>query len=1040
MRSSMKKTTRREIRNSFGRYLAILSIVALGVGLFSGLMISTPDMIRAGGDYMNGNDLYDVRLVSTLGFDRDAAQQLAELDGVKASEGAVSADVLAVDESGAELVLTAQTLLPVQNQVVLVSGRLPETGQECVVDALAFPEEAVGTALRISDNNGEETLDLFAETEYVITGRVNASAYTNHERGTSSLGNGRVQGFFYLPREGFEGDYDTEIFLRLDQDYGLYSDEYEAAAEDLKDRAEPLAEAAAFGRYESLVSDAEGEIADAEEELKEETQKAQEELDDALKSLLDGEAEIADGEEQLSDAQSRLDASRAELDSGWRELSQNEADLVQGRSQAEAGQQQLAQARQQLEAALSAMDAAGAAGASGAGASGAGMVDAGTASAQRAELEAQLSQLEQQEAGLQAQLARIEAGEAELEEGRQRLRDAERQLADGQREIEENRQELEDAREKLADGRAEYEDGLRELEEETEKARQEIADAREELEDLEEPEVYVLGRETNLGYALFENDADIVAGVARVFPAFFFLVAALVCVTTMNRMVEEQRTQIGVLKALGYGEGRIMGKYLYYSGSAAVLGAVIGFAAGCVIFPTVIWQSYGILYTMGDIHLLFDWKLAAISLAVALLCSMGTTCLTCRYELTSPAAELMRPKPPKTGKRIWLERIPALWGRLSFLAKVSFRNVVRYKSRFFMMVVGIGGCTALLLTGFGLRDSIVNVAKLQYEEIQRYDLSVTLEEDVSADGEAIVDAAMENGAVSWTAVSEKAMDLTGKGGMKSVSAVILKEPERAGEFLDLHTEKGDPIPWPKAGEAVLDAKTARTCGIQAGDTATLENEDGDRLEVTVVALCENFVSNYAYIGPETWEADNGGPPEYRNLYLNVSEDAQIREISRTLLDCEGVSAVSANADQMDRITNMMGSLDAIVLLVILCAGALAFIVIYNLTNINITERIREIATIKVLGFYPGETAAYVFRENAVLTAIGAGVGLLLGILLHRFVMDQIDIDMVTFDVRIAPFSYLLSILLTFVFMAVVDVFMYVRLEKINMAESLKSIE
>ena len=1024
MRSSMKKTTRREIRNSFGRYLAILSIVALGVGLFAGLMVSTPDMIRAGGDYMNENDLYDVRLVSTLGFDRDAVNRLEEIDGLKAVEGSVSSDFLAVDESGEELVLTAQTLLDVQNQVVLVSGRLPETGRECAVDAEAFPEEAIGTTLTVSEHNEEETEDLFAETEYEIVGRVNASAYVNHERGTTSLGNGRIQGFIYLPAEGFSDDCYTEIFLRMDRDYELYSDEYEEAVEDLMDRSEPLAEEAALQRYEGIVSDARREIADAEAELEEETQKAQAELDDARAGLEDGEAEIADGQRQLEDAQDQLDASQAEIDSGWQELAQNEEELAQGRSQAEAGQQQLAQARQQLETALAALDAAGSAG----------------DPAQRAALEAQLGQLEQQEAGLQAQLDQIAAGEAALEEGRQQLRDAQARLEDGRQEIEDNLQELEEARQELAEGRQEYEDGRQELEEETSKARQEIEDAQSDLDQIEEPEVYVLGRDSNLGYALFENDADIVAGVARVFPAFFFLVAALVCVTTMNRMVEEQRTQIGVLKALGYGEGRIMGKYLYYSGSAAVMGAVIGFLAGSVIFPTVIWQAYGILYNMGEIHLLFDGKLAAISLAVALLCSMGTTLLTCRYELMSPAAELMRPKPPKSGKRIWLERIPALWGRLSFLAKVSFRNVMRYKSRFFMMVIGIGGCTALLLTGFGLRDSIANVAKIQYEEIQLYDLSVSLEEDFGAGGEAIAETALENGARSWIPVSEKTMDLTGSQSTKSVSVIILQDPERAGEFLDLHTAAGEAISWPEDGEAVMDAKLAESCGIRTGDAVTLENEDGERLDVTVSALCENFVSHYVYISPGTWEADNGEPAEYRNLYLNVAEGTQIREISQAMLDLSGVTAVNANADQMDRITNMMGSLDSVVFLIILCAGALAFIVIYNLTNINITERIREIATIKVLGFYPGETAAYVFRENAVLTAIGAGAGLLLGILLHRFVMDQIDIDMVTFDARIEPQSYLFSILLTFAFMAVVDVFMYIRLEKIDMAESLKSIE
>ena len=484
---TMLKSSLREIRQSLGRYLAILSIVALGVGLFAGLMVSTPDMIRAGGDYMNENDLYDVRLVSTLGFDRDAVELVVGIDGLKAAEGAVSTDFLAVDYSGEELVLTAQTQLEVQNRVVLISGRMPEAADECVVDADAFPEEAVGTVLTVSDNNEEKTQDLFSGTEYKIVGRVNASAYVNNERGTSTLGNGRIRGFVYLPADGFTDEYYTEIFLRMDRDYVLYSDEYETAAEDLEDRAEPVAKEAAMQRYEDILSEAQTEIEDAEAELEEETGKAKKELEDARIELEDGEKEIQDGKTQLADAEAQLDSSREEIESGWQELAQNERELADGRSQAQAGQQQLSQARGQLEAAIAALDA-----------SGSGQDPALTA--QRSALQAQLDQILQQEAGLQAQLDQIAAGEAALEEGRRQLADAEAQLEEAQQEIDENRQEIEDARQELADGWQEYEDGQKELEEETADARQEIKDAKEELAELEEPEVYVLGRDANLGY------------------------------------------------------------------------------------------------------------------------------------------------------------------------------------------------------------------------------------------------------------------------------------------------------------------------------------------------------------------------------------------------------------------------------------------------------------------------------------------------------------------------------------------------------------
>ena len=1031
MRSSMKKTTLREIKSSFGRWFAILAIVALGVGFFAGLMMTTPSMLQTGSDYINEKELYDLRLLSTLGFEKDAVELFAGNPDLEAAEGAVSSDFLAQTEDGESFVLMAQTLLDVQNQVVLVDGRMPEAPDECLADASAVGLAPGGT-LHVSEENEEARRELFAYDDYKIVGTVNAVAYVQYERGSSSLGNGRITGYVYLQPEGFAGDYYTEIFLRQKQDRTIYSDEYKASIDALKDWAEPLTERAAAQRYDSIMAEAEEKIADAEAELEEKTADAKQELADAQEKIADGEAELADAQEKIADGEKELADAKAELADGEKELEKNAGELADARAQLEDGLEQISQGKAQLEAAIAAGQAAMQQG-------GSDPAQAAMLTAQLPQLLAQLSQLEAQETELRARLAQVEAGEA--------------QVRDGEAELEENRKKLEDAQADLEEGRQEYEDGERELEEQTAEAQEKIDDARAELADIEEPDTYVLGRDTNLGYACFENDSSIVAGIARVFPIFFFLVAALVCVTTMNRMVEEQRTQIGVLKALGYSEGRIMGKYLFYSGSAAVIGAVAGFFAGASIFPEVIWQAYKIMYRMGEIRIRYSIPLALISLAVALLCSMGTTWLTCRYELSSVAAELIRPRAPKNGKRILLERATFLWGRLSFLVKVSIRNVMRYKKRFFMMVVGIGGCTALLVTGFGIKDSIADVASQQYEEILNYDMSLTLkdpipEEDGAAgsSGEAVdglagvLEIAARNGMEACTVVSEKALDLTGPAATKAVNVVIAKNPEEIGSFINLCTDEMEPIAWPGPGELVLNREVADKCGIRVGDTVSLRNDDGERLEGKVVALSRNFVYNYAYLCPETWEENNGELPEYKSLYLTAGEDTDLRALSEALLECEEVSAVSVNRDFMDRVNNMMGSLDYIVLLVISCAGALAFIVIYNLTNINITERIREIATIKVLGFYPGETASYVFRENVVLTAIGALVGQGLGVLLHRFVMSQIRVDMVSFDVRVLPASFCKSIVLTFVFMAVVDVFMYLKLERIDMAESLKSIE
>lgn len=1069
----MWKTTYREIRQSFGRYFAILAIVALGVGFFVGLMVVTPAMVRNGGRYLNSHDLYDLRLLSTLGFEKDSVEAFTAREDVKAVEGAVSSDFLAVDESGKSRVLVAQTLLEVQNQVELKEGRLPEAADEIVVDSSLFSKDDIGKTIQVSDENSEETADLFAYDVYTIVGVADASYYINYQRGSTTLGTGRVSGFVYMLPDGFDTDYYTEIFVRLDQNDKIYSDVYKAKIEELKTWAEPITEQEAQNRYDSLKADAQQKVDDAQKELRDQTADARTDLEEAKQKLTDGQKELADGKEQIADAKKQLQQAKQTLAQKQTELNNGRAQLADGRSQLEAGQAQLDSARAQLNAVIAAAQSAGSQAGAESGVS-------GSTAASPAQLGQQLAQLDAQQAVLDAQRNQLESSEAELIAGEKQLAAAKQELSSQEEQLNEQEQKLADAEKELADGQKEYEDGLQTLDEKTADAKEEIADAQKQIDEIKEPDVYVLGRDTNIGYASYENDSTIVAGIAKVLPFFFFLVAALVCMTTMNRMVEEQRTQIGVLKALGYSESRIMGKYLFYAGSAAWIGSVIGFLIGSTIFPTVIWNAYKIMYHMGDYELMFDPGLALASLAVALLCSVGVTWLTCRYELMSTAANLIRPKSPKSGRRVWLEHIPFVWNRMSFLAKVSVRNVFRYKQRFFMMVVGIGGCTALLVTGYGIKDTIADIADMQYEEVQLYDMSATLKEGypaadaaageqgiaaagmaeqqantesasagTSAVGGEVTDSAdfseltevLSESSEDWMPFCEISMDLTGRSGVKTANVVIPQDTGAAQEYIRLRTEDGEDIPWPGEEEAVISAKLARKCGIRVGDTVTLRTEDGEKLKVKVTALSRNYIYNYVYISPETWKLDNGSDPVYKSIYIHASEGTQEnRELSEKLLACDAVSAVAVNSDMLSQVNKMMGSLDAVVLLIILCAGALAFIVIYNLTNINITERIREIATIKVLGFRPKETASYVFRENVVLTALGTIVGLGAGICLHRFVIANIDVDMVTFQPRVLPFSFVKSILLTFVFMVIVDVVMYLKLERINMAESLKSVE
>ncbi len=1010
MKSTMIKTALREIRESLGRYMAILAIVALGVGFFVGLTVTKPVMVEAGEEYLEENKLYDLRLISTIGFGEEEVEKVNALDGVEVAEGEIYTDFLAVDESGEESVLRAHSMLWKQNQAVVTAGRKPVAANECMVDSLAYGKDAIGSTIKVSENNDEDTADLLAYTEYTIVGLCNSCYYINYERGTTSLGNGRLKGFIYIPKAGFNADYYTDIYVRLDERYPLYSEEYDAAIDEALNWAEPYCEQLAQERYETMKEDAEWQIEDGQRELDEKTADAQQQLEDGRQELLDAEEEIADAEAEIADGWSQIADGKAEIEENRADLDSTLTELEDGMTQIEDGLAELDDRKTE------ASDLEG---------------------DEKEQVEGGLNLAEAQVMGKKAQ---AEAGLAQANMGEKQLQAAQEELARQEENLRKAKEDLVDAKAEVADGWEEYEENKRLLEEETADAEAELADARQELADLEKPDTYVLTRDENIGYACYESDSSIIEGIAGVFPVFFFLVAALVCMTTMARMVEEQRTQIGVLKALGYGKGSIVGKYLFYSGSAALIGCITGFLVGSYVFPQVIWTAYGIMYRLGDIEVMLDWRLALISLVVSLLCSMGTTAATCRYELTEMAAQLMRPKAPKAGKRIVLEKIPFLWNRMSFLVKVSMRNIFRYKQRFFMMVFGIGGCTALLVTGFGIKDSISSIIDSQYGEIQINDLNVVFSEPYYEMDSSEFEAAMETYAQEYMIAFEESIDLYYGEETRSVNLVIPEKPEEIGAYLNLHTPDGEAIAYPGTGEAVLTKKLAEKSGVSVGDEVSLRDEDGNSLTVRVSGISENFIYNYVYLSPETWTAQIGQEPEYRSAYLNVQEGQDVYEVSAAVMNCKGVSSVTAYEDMRVRFGSMMESLNYVVLLIIICAGSLAFIVLYNLTNINITERLREIATIKVLGFYRNETASYVFRENLMLTGVGTLVGLVMGKYLHEFVMYKVDIDMIAFDVHIAPLSILYSILLTFVFAAVVCWVMNRKLDAINMAESMKSIE
>lgn len=1066
MKSMMKRNTFREIKKSFGRYFAILAIVALGVAFFSGLKITQSVMVHSADVYLKDLQFYDYRLVSTLGFTEENVEALAEKEDVRAAEGAISAEVLYKDAGENERVIKMHSITEKVNKLKLVAGEMPQSADECVVDSVLFSEDAIGSKLVLSENNTTDDLDKFAYKEYTITGLVQSPCYIQFERGNTSIGNGRISGFAYILKDGFAVDYDTEIYIKFDEDYDIYSDEYDSYMDAKEADWEAYTKEQADIRYEKIVKDAQDELDEKKEELEEKRAEAEAELESAKQQLTDGETEISDGKNQIASAKTELSAKASELQSGKDALSSKAAELEsasqqisgqesalaakkaeyeQGLNAYLAAKQQVTDQRNSLEAAkaqltentpgyeeMLAQIEAGLTEVAGAEAE---------LNAKNAELEAAAGQLSSAESQLAAAKQQIEDGKNALAAAEAELTDGENQLAAAKEQIEEKEDQLEAAETELADGLLQYQENQSEFDEQMQDADDQIADAQSKIDEIEKPETYVLDRNTNVGYVCLKNDSGVVKGIANVFPVFFFLVAALICMTTMNRMVEEQRTQIGVLKALGFSEGKIMGKYLFYSGSAAISGTLIGYVLGIHFFPLVIITAYGIVYKMGGIYYVSDLPLALVSLTVAVFCSVGTTWLSCHKELKEVAADLMRPKAPKAGKRVFLEHVPFIWKRLKFLQKVSVRNIVRYKKRFFMMVIGISGCTALLVMGFGVRDSVVAVADQQYEEIQLYDIGVTLK-DGKMPGEAdlkSLDSVLEKENAAGMYAMEKTIDLVTDKGTKSIHMVAVENPDEVGDFISLHTKKQEPIAYPKEGEAVLSKKVAETYAVKKGDTILLRDSDNNEMHLKVTGICENHIYNYVYIAPESYEKQIGDVV-FKNVYVRLPDASDIHEVSAALMKADGVTAVTVNSDMLSRISQMMSCMNYIVIIIIICAGALAFIVLYNLNNINITERVREIATIKVLGFYPKETASYVFRENMVLTAIGCGLGLILGKWFHRFVMGEIQIDMVSFNVQINAVSYLFSVLLTMGFAWIVNCMMTGKLERINMAESLKSID
>ena len=660
--------------------------------------------------------------------------------------------------------------------------------------------------------------------------------------------------------------------------------------------------------------------------------------------------------------------------------------------------------------------------------------------AARSQLDSTKSQITDGKAQIQSAWALLNEKEGTLNASKAQLASGEQELADGRSEYEQAAKEAED---RITDGQVKITDGEKQLAD----AKQKIADAKAEIKKIENPKWYVQTREDALTeYQGYGDNADRMRSIGKVFPVLFFLVAALISLTTMTRMVEEQRVQIGTMKALGYGKAAIAGKYIGYALIATLGGSIFGVLAGEKILPFIIIYAYMILYKhLPAILVPYHMSYALQASGIAVACTLIATIASCYKELAAEPAELMRPAAPKQGKRILLERIGIIWKHLNFTWKSTVRNLIRYKKRFFMTIFGIGGCMALMVVGFGLKDCIYEIVSLQYEKVQFYDAATYMSDDISEENrQQLHDYLDQNADIKETIEARmQKTDVKSASGKKTLYLMVPSDNEKIEDFLSFHSRTNkDEVYSLKKDEVILTEKMASLLNVKVGDELTIEDEDRGDQTVTVGAICENYMSHYLYLSPEKYEELYGVPAEYNTIIYSVKDgkDDQIEKIGTKLLSMDGVLNVSYTSSIEGRLDDMLRSLNLVIVVLIVSAGMLAFVVLYNLNNINITERQRELATLKVLGFYDGEVASYVYRENILLTIIGSVVGMVLGNLLHRYIILTVEVEEAMFGRQIHWQSYLYSFLFTVAFSLFVNWVMFYKLKKIDMVESLKSVE
>lgn len=1107
MKNILLKDTIKEIKSTRKRFISILLIILLGAGFFAGIKAISPDMKKAADKYFDESNFMDFRLLSTLGMTEDDIKEIEKIDGIKNVEPAISIDALIkVDDK--ESVIKLHTL-PMDkgnlsasylNELELIDGRMPKKDNECVIDSklLEYSNYKLGEKLEIIIPD-EEMSEKMSVKEFVIVGEVKSPMYMSLDRGTSSLGSGKVLSFVYIPDTVVDTDVYTEIYVNVEgaDKYLTFSKEYEEYIKSYADELEELGKIRKDIRYNEIVVEGKNKLDEAKKKLDESKTESDKKILEANQKIKEAQdninlaqiriqkeeeeanAKFKEAEEQLSAAKAELAVKEEEFDKQkekYEPLIESASSVIQGLEYSlsildnlieknEEAISQKTQQKEENEARIQELTNS--------------LNDAPDSekeiileeiarlSSSNAELTTQIEfrkkENEYMRAGKESINEKLPVLKEELNTNKRKLEEANELLNSAKSELASKEEELnnskiqayamiDNAKRELQIGRNNLEANKKLLEEETKnaeakinEAEEKIKEARDKLDEVKEPKWYVLDRNKNAGYFSYSQDSDRIAAIAQVFPVMFFVVAALVSLTSMTRMVEEQRGQIGLLKALGYSKYKIAQKYVLYSLLASVIGSIIGILIGFKLLPTIVFNVYGMLYNMPPTFTEFNLKYAILAIIVSVFCTTFATILACIKELREVPAALMRPRAPKKGKRILLEKIPFIWNKFNFTAKVTARNIFRYKKRFLMTIIGIGGCTGLLLVGFGLKDSITSMIPMQFEDIFNYKLDISLKDGYTEEEFEKLENTLKNinEIKEYAGINEHAITFEKDDIQKEGQMVVVENVDNFSKYINLQDRSSKEKINFENDSVIITEKVAKMLNVKVGDSIKIKNSDEEMIELEITDITENYIYHYIYISEEKYEEIYKEKANINKLIVNVSDDiekSRKSEITTTLLENKILTNATFTSDTFDLFDDAMESLNSIVLILIVSAGMLAFVVLYNLSNINISERVRELATIKVLGFYDREVTSYVYRENVVLTIIGAILGIGIGYFLNDFIITTCEVDLVMFARVIKPLSYILAIAITLIFSVIVNIATHFALKKIDMIESLKSVE